>query len=152
EWLNGKPLLRIAPDGLEHEDGGEAEFIPWSEVLGVALCRRNPIPPWRTNGSIEIAPPFWLTIAVRDHSERPDDEDGKTRGYVVPYDVDESTAAEVPTRALCFWPRQVKGGLWSLVRFARELQGNLIAASERNEIPNLRPAEEVVPNPRITQY
>jgi hypothetical protein len=80
----------------------------------IALHRRSSIPLWRTNGSLEIGTPrFWLEISVRQ------------RGNQV--------------RRICVWPRQVVGGLFSLMRFARELQRKLIAVADGGGIPSLLP-------------
>lgn len=48
-------------------------------------------------------------------------------------------ADEDDIRTICIWPRQVVGGLFSLVRFAREMQRRLIQMADRGEIPNLLP-------------
>ena len=52
---------------------------------------------------------------------------------------EEGTDEKVTT--ICIWPRQVVGGLFSLTRFARELQRNLIERSEWGEIPSLLPSK-----------
>jgi len=112
EWARRKPLLRITDDGLRYEDGGKPVRYQWRDITGIALHRRNTIPLWRTNGSLEIGTPrFWLAISVRQHGDQ--------------------------VRTICVWPRQVVGGLFSLMRFARELQRSLIAVADRGEIPLL---------------
>ena len=114
EWIRRKPLFRITDAGLCYEDGGAPIDFAWSEITGVVLHRRNTIPLWRTNGSLGIATPrFWLAIDVRQEG----------RGE----------------RTICIWPRQVVGGLSALIRFARELQRQLLALADDGEIPLLLP-------------
>jgi hypothetical protein len=114
EWARSKPLFRITDDGLRYEDGGKPVRYHWCDITMIALHRRSSIPLWRTNGSLEIGTPrFWLEISVRQ------------RGNQV--------------RRICVWPRQVVGGLFSLTRFARELQRKLIAVADGGGIPSLLP-------------
>ena len=114
EWVRRKRLFRITTQGLAYEDGGRPEQFVWSEIMGIALHRRNTIPIWRTNGSFGFtSPPFWLTITVK-------------RG------LDE--------REICVWPRQVVGGLPALFRFAKTLQTALRAAADRGETPSRLPS------------
>jgi hypothetical protein len=175
EWFNRKPLLRLTDYGFQHEDGGEPVEYAWSDVLVVSVHRRNTIPPWRTNGSTEITPPYWLSITVREGSQprsmdegyidrdrylpshasmlgeaqnRPrdaaDEIELSGQGYVdrstfsAVTVIDSSLAADENIRTICVWPRQVVGGLFSLMRFARELQRQLLERADRGEIPMLK--------------
>ena len=117
EWVSRKTLFRVTDTGLHYEDGGRPMLYGWSEIEGVALHRRNPIPLWRTDGDIKTGtPPFWLAITVRERGKRTDD-----------------------LRTICVWPRQVRGGLFSLMRFAKELQLQLLERADRGEIRRLMP-------------
>ena len=116
EWVRRKPLFRITEQGLRYEDGSKPREFAWADISGITLYRRNRIPLWRTNGGIGVASPrFWLAISVRD------------------------PGSSSSGRTICIWPRQVVGGLFSLTRFARELQRHLIERSDRGEIPSLLP-------------
>ncbi|WP_118856424.1 hypothetical protein [Sphingomonas mesophila] len=142
EWANHKPLLAITEEGLLHEDGGKAEIIDWQRVIGVALHRRNPIPPWRTNGSTGWTPPFWLAI----HIAQPAGAEGQSSaatigsggGYVVQRDIFGESPDDYYTIAV--WPRQIAGGLPRLARFARQLQRTLAGLAADGRIPMLVPA------------
>jgi hypothetical protein len=183
EWYNRKPLLQISETGLRYEDGDEPVEFFWGDVVGVVMHRRNWIPPWRTNGSTEITPPYWLTIAVRDEPQsigadegyidrrrylpphgslagaqltrRGADEEkqGSSEGYVdrrsysAVTTISSEAATEQNLRIICIWPRQVVGGLFSLMRFAKELQRYLIEAADRGEIPSLLPTQRPVGSP-----
>ena len=117
EWIGRKPLFRITEAGLRYEDGGTPIEYGWPTITGIVLHRRNTIQFWKTDGDIGIASPrFWLAISMY-----------------------EATKGE--THTICIWPRQVVGGLFSLARFARELQSHLIERSERGEIPSLLPSK-----------
>ena len=177
EWYNCKPLLRITDTGLRYEDGGEALEYDWGDVLGVIMHRRNTIPPWRTNGSVAITPPFWLSITVRGEPRRTSDGYVDRSRYLEHYsnvtaetvpserrvgeapaitissegyidrsrylDSDSSNSSATGTgdgedvRTICVWPRQVVGGLFSLMRFAKELQRHLLERADSGEIPML---------------
>lgn len=177
EWLNCKPLLQITETGLRCEDGGPATEYEWDAIVGIAMCRRNDIPPWRTNGSVALGPPFWLAITVRGepltncnrgyldreryltshHSTSSTSRNDRalaaedaslfsTDGYI---DRGASfgqrangPADEDNLRTICVWPRQVTGGLFSLMRFAKELQAQLLERAERGEIPSLLPEKK----------
>jgi hypothetical protein len=187
EWMRCKPLFQITDFGLRYEDGGAPAEYDWSDIVGIVMHRRNTIPPWRTNGSTEITPPFWLSISVRGEPPRligsqdgyldrerylehysdmtgelieaaaptqDNEEVGlSTEGYIdrsrylgpATDDCDSSTKNEGDgdITTICVWPRQVVGGLFSLVRFARELQLHLIERSERGEIPSLLPPKGI---------
>jgi hypothetical protein len=146
ESIGCKPILQITQNGLAYEDGGELIEYGWGEITGVVMHRRNNIPPWRTDGSTEIAPPYWLAISVRDPDFKVDD------GAV--YKEGDSYAErsrrpdggrEIDTeglRVITIWPRQVVGGLFSLMRFARELQGRLLEICAQGTIPCLIPPAE----------
>jgi hypothetical protein len=177
EWLNCKPLLQITDTGLRYEDGCEPVDYAWEDIVGIVLHRRNRIPPWRTDGSTQITPRYWLAISVRGEPELTGANDGyinrsrylqdyssytgppigdavpkPTRidfgadGYVdrSQYSHSEETRsdeAEEEVATICVWPRQIVGGLFSLVRFAKELQRQLILVSDRGEIPSLLPSK-----------
>lgn len=114
EWIGRKRLFQITATGLRFEDGGRAHDYQWSDISDIVLRRRNRTPIWRTNGNIHPASPaFWLSVTVREGGD---------------------------FRTICVWPRQVVGGLFSLMRFAKELQRQLIGASDRGEIPSLLPS------------
>lgn len=119
EWVSAKTLFQITEQGLRYEDGGKPMQYGWSDIEGIALYRRSSIPPlWRTNGDIKAGkPPFWLAITVREGRKGPEGQ----------------------RRTICVWPRQVKGGLFSLMRFAKELQRHLIERANKGEIPRLMP-------------
>ena len=79
------------------------------------MHRRSTIPFWRTDGRVKTGtPPFWLAITLRE-------------------------PAKDLHRTICIWPRQVVGGLFSLMRFAKELQRHLVERADRGEIPRLMP-------------
>lgn len=143
EWTGAKPILQITDQGLTCEDGEEAVEYGWSEIVGVVMHRRNPVPLWRTGGALEIAPPYWLSVSVRDSDYQSDDGAvfEETSRYVDrrrrPEGADEAEAEGV--RSIILWPRQVRGGLFSLMRFAKELQLQLLDRAHRGEIPRLLP-------------
>ena len=148
ESIGCKPILQISQNGIVYEDGGEPTEYGWDEILGVVMHRRNNIPPWRTDGSLEIAPPFWLAISVRDPDYKPDEDAAFDEGqsYAERSRRPEG-GAEIDTegvRTITIWPRQVVGGLFALMRFARELQRNLITLSTQGAIPRLMPAVDEV--------
>jgi hypothetical protein len=98
EWRLRKPILQATEGGLIHEDGGPAKPIAWHQVRSVALIRR--VAPWRTGGHNDgWGPPVWLAIRY---------DDGANEAVI--------TA----------WPREVVGGLFSLRRFAREMERHLL--------------------------
>lgn len=141
EYYNAKPILQITDNGIVYEDGCEPVEYGWAEITGVVMFRRNNIPPWRTDGSTEIAPPYWLAVSVRDPDYEPDDgavfreEDRYSQRSRRP-----EGGVEIQTegvRAITVWPRQVVGGLFSLMRFAKELQRQLIRRADEGEIPLL---------------
>ena len=122
EYYNAKPILQITDNGIVYEDGCEPVEYGWAEITGVVMFRRNNIPPWRTDGSTEIAPPYWLAVSVRDPDYEPDDgavfreEDRYSQRSRRP-----EGGVEIQTegvRAITVWPRQVVGGL--LIRRADE--------------------------------
>lgn len=116
EWASRKPLFRITDGGLRYEDGGKPIEYRWADITAVVLRRRNTIPLWRTNGSWEVATPrFWLAISVRQKGDQ--------------------------VRTICIWPRQVVGGLLSLMRFGKALQAHLITVADRGDIPSLLPPQ-----------
>ena len=118
EWLSRKSLFQITACGLRYEDGGTPVHYDWAEIEGIAVHRRSEIPFWRTNGEIKTGtPPFWLAINVRKSGNRPENQ----------------------SHTICVWPRQIKGGLLALMRFAKELQRHLIERADRGEIPRLLP-------------
>lgn len=120
EWVNRKPMFRIAEDGIRYEDGGRPVTYRWADISGIALHRRGTIPFWQTGGEIKTGTPrFWLAISVLH-------------------------APGNQPRTISIWPRQVVGGLPSLVRFAKELQRRLVLVSARGEIPSLLPAKKAV--------
>lgn len=135
EGLQSKPLLQLADFGLLYENGGEPDAYDWKDIYGVTLHRRNRIPPWKTGGSVVVTPPYWLTVTVRD-LDPPDHEKPAERGYVVPFDEDPMLDDDEPAVAICVWPRQVRGGLFSLVRFAKMLQLELVRRARDGEIPD----------------
>ena len=110
------------------------------------MHRRNNIPPWRTDGSTEITPPYWLAISVLDPDYKRDD------GAVFSEGNSYAERSRRPdggreidtegTRTICIWPRQVVGGLFSLMRFAKELQRCLITVCNQGTIECLMPAAE----------
>jgi hypothetical protein len=119
EWVSRKNLFHITDSGLHYEDGGKPMHFGWSDIEAISLHRRTGSPPlWRTDGDIKTGkPPFWLSITVRGPTQQAGDQ----------------------SRTICVWPRQVKGGLFSLMRFARELQAQLIERADRGEIRRLLP-------------
>ena len=118
EWVNRKPMFRITEDGIRYEDGSRPVTYRWQDIVGIALHRRGTVPFWRTGGEIKTGTPrFWLAISVL---HAPKDQ----------------------PRTICIWPRQVVGGLSALVRFAKELQRELIQVSNRGDIPSLLPKTE----------
>lgn len=139
EGANATPLLQITDFGLQYENGGEPDAYDWKDIYGVTLHRRNRIPPWKTGGSVVVTPPFWLTVTVRDLNpakvERPAE-----RGYVVPFDEVLANDDDEPAIAICVWPRQIRGGLFSLVRFAKALQVELVRRARDGEIIDRRVA------------
>jgi hypothetical protein len=120
EWVNRKPMFRITNDGIRYEDGGKPVTYRWADISGIALHRRGTVPFWKTGGEIKTGTPrFWLELSV----------------------------VQVPghqPRPYCVWPRQVVGGLWSLVRFAKEPQRQLVRVSNHGEIPSLLPRKKAV--------
>ena len=146
ESIGGKPILQINDRGIVYEDGGEPTEYSWSEITGVVMPRRNNIPPWRTDGSTEITPPYWLAISVLDPDYKRDD------GAVFSEGNSYAERSRRPdggreidtegTRTICIWPRQVVGGLFSLMRFAKELQRCLITVCNQGTIECLMPAAE----------
>lgn len=132
EWVNVKPVLAVTDYGLLHEDGGEPCEYSWEEILAISLHRRNDIPPWRTNGSAELGPPFWLAITVRDPNLQPQQD--VEEGYTRPYDWDGNLAGTITITA---WPRQVEGGLMALARFAKTLQFELVERATSGAVPSL---------------
>ena len=147
EYYKAKPLVKITDSGIVHEDGGEPVEYGWSDITAVSMHRRNIIPPWRTNGSTEITPPYWLAISVRNSDDEPNDDSpgpGGSESYAErSRRPDGGTELDtVSTRTICLWPRQVVGGLSSLMRFAKELQRCLIAECEQGTIPCLIPASK----------
>lgn len=145
ESISGKPILQITGRGITYEDGGEPTEYGWAEIIGVVMHRRNNIPPWRTDGSTEITPPFWLAISVRDSDyKQPEAAELAGESYAErsrrPDDGWEIDAEG--TRTICIWPRQVVGGLFSLMRFAKELQRCLVELCERGEIDCMVPTVE----------
>lgn len=122
EWARRKPLFQITDSGLRYEDGGKSIEYAWSDIQGIALLRKNDIPFWRTDGSTELGEPrFWLSITVRERGKK---------------------AGQEAMRTICVWPRQVVGGLLSLMRFGKTLQQRLINVSAQGEIPSLLPKKE----------
>ena len=144
EYYNAKPILKITDGGIVHEDGGEPTEYGWSEITSVVMHRRNNIPPWRTNGSTEVTPPYWLAISLRDPDYKADDGAVFSEGdSYAERSRRPDGGREIDTegaRTICIWPRQVVGGLFSLMRFAKELQRCLIAVCEQGTIPCLVPA------------
>lgn len=119
EWISRKAIFQITDAGLRYEDGGKPIHYRWSDIQGVVLHRRSPIPFWRTDGDVKTGkPPFWLAITLREGGKSDDKEEPRT---------------------ICVWPRQVVGGLYSLMRFAKELQRQLIERANHGEIPRLMP-------------
>jgi hypothetical protein len=115
EWISRKSLFEISDAGLRYEDGGKPIEFGWSDIEAVVLHRRSTIPFWRTDGRVKTGtPPFWLAITLRE-------------------------PAKDMHRTICIWPRQVVGGLFSLMRFAKELQRHLVERADRGEIPRLMP-------------
>ena len=170
EWLNCKPLLQITDYGLRYEDGCEPVEFGWSDIVGISLHRKNWIPFWKTDGGSGFGPPFWLAISVRgapkrlrsndgyvdrskylsddgaaSSNQKPERIDFGTDGYVDrgQYSAVATTggAADEDITTICVWPRQIVVGLFSLVRFAKELQRQLILVSDRGEIPSLLPSK-----------
>jgi hypothetical protein len=120
EWVNRKPMFRITDDGIRYEDGSKPVTYRWADIAGIALHRRGTVPLWKTGGEIKTGTPrFWLAVTVLH-------------------------APGHQPRTICVWPRQVVGGLSSLVRFAKELQRRLVQVSDRGEIPSLLPSKKLV--------
>jgi hypothetical protein len=141
EAVGRKPILQITDGGIIYEDGGEPIEYGWGEISGVVMHRRNNIPPWRTDGSTEIAPPFWLAISVRDPDFKPDDGAVFSEGdSYVERRRRVDGGREIDTegvRTITVWPRQIVGGLFAMMRFARELQRRLLEMCEGGTIPCL---------------
>lgn len=93
EWYNAKPLLRVAEHGLIQEDGGPPILYPWADITDVALFRR--VAPWLANGTVGPAPPFWLAIRAQFGAQE---------------------------HVITVWPREVRGGLMALRRFAASMK------------------------------
>ena len=145
EYYNAKPLLRLTENGVVYEDGCAPVEYGWADISGVVMFRRNNIPPWRTDGSTEIAPPYWLAVSVRDPNYKKDDGAAFREGdsYAERSRRPEG-GAEIEmegVRAITIWPRQVVGGLFSLMRFAKELQRQLVLRANEGQIPLLLPQE-----------
>jgi len=143
EAVRRKPILKLVDGGISYEDGDEAILYALNEIAGVTMHRRNDIPPWRTNGSLEIAPPFWLSITVRDDDFVPvDNRSARLRNSYAERSrrtAEDDAADKIGYRTIVIWPRQIIGGLFAMMRFAHELQRRLILAAEAGEIPLLLP-------------
>jgi hypothetical protein len=105
EWYHRKPLLQAEEYGLTHENGGLAQFIPWSSVKGIVVHRR--ISPWQTGGHAGFVPPYWMTVEYED---------------------DDGVACRIAV-----WPRAIAGGLMHIYRFARTMQTCLQMEAQKAE-------------------
>lgn len=143
EWAGAKPILQITDRGLLCEDGEEPVEYGWDEITSVVMHRRNPVPLWRTGGAFEIAPPYWLSVSVRDPDFQIDDgaifEEGDRYVDRRRRPEGEEKKESEGERTIVLWPRQIQGGLFSLMRFAKELQLHLLDRAHRGEIQRLMP-------------
>ena len=125
EYANSDPFLTLTETGILWEDGDWPILVPYSNVVGVLVRQKYQF--WETGGgrSYPWHPPFRLEITFRV----PDGDQSYSRWRASSLDLSiesEEERARRQLRRLNIWPAKVQGGLFSLVRFGKALQQELV--------------------------